>query len=150
MAELHKPPFEKINVNGRVPAIEDPNTGITLWESGAIIEYLQETYDKNNTLNYTTTPEKYLVKQWLHFQVRSFLCSLLAPEILSHDSCFINYFILIFRQITVLTRPCRCPDKDPISDKLRGLPTSTPRELQVLQTDIRIRSSACSMFWTCI
>lgn len=23
-----------------VPAIEDPNTGIVLWESGAIIEYL--------------------------------------------------------------------------------------------------------------
>ncbi|KAG0649291.1 Glutathione S-transferase [Hyphodiscus hymeniophilus] len=68
-ADLKKPPFEKVNINGRVPAIEDPNTGITLSESGAIIEYLQETYDKNNTLNYTSSPEKYLVKQWLHFQM---------------------------------------------------------------------------------
>jgi glutathione S-transferase len=83
MAELHKPPYEKINVNGRVPAIEEPNTGITLWESGAITEYLQETYDKNNTSNYTCTPEKYLVKQWLHFQISRFLYYFVA-EILSH------------------------------------------------------------------
>jgi glutathione S-transferase len=30
MGDLKKPPFEEINVNGRVPAIEDPNSGITL------------------------------------------------------------------------------------------------------------------------
>jgi len=29
---LKKPDFEKLNPNGRTPAIEDPNTGITLWE----------------------------------------------------------------------------------------------------------------------
>ncbi|RDW79627.1 hypothetical protein BP6252_04265 [Coleophoma cylindrospora] len=68
-AEIKKEPYTNINVNGRVPAIEDPNTDITLWESGAIIEYLVETYDKENTLTYTSFPEKYLVKQWLHFQV---------------------------------------------------------------------------------
>ncbi|KAL3418362.1 URE2 [Phlyctema vagabunda] len=68
-ADMKKPEYEKICINGRVPAIEDPNTGITLWESGAIIEYLVETYDTKNTLTYTTTPEKFLVKQWLHFQV---------------------------------------------------------------------------------
>ena len=69
MKDLKKPPFEKLNPNGRVPAIEDPNTGIVLAESGAIIEYLQETYDKDNTLNYTSSPEKFQVKQWLHFQM---------------------------------------------------------------------------------
>lgn len=70
MADMKKEPFEKINPNGRVPAIEDPNTGITLWESGAIIEYLIETYDKSNKLSYgDKSPEKFLTKQWLHFQV---------------------------------------------------------------------------------
>jgi len=68
MAELKKDPFEKINPNGRVPVIEDPNTGITLWESGAIIEYLEETYDKESKLTYTSSPKKYFVKQWLYFQ----------------------------------------------------------------------------------
>lgn len=38
--ELKQPEFTKINPNGRVPAIEDPNTNVTLWESAAIIEYL--------------------------------------------------------------------------------------------------------------
>ncbi|KAK7218483.1 hypothetical protein V2G26_006486 [Clonostachys chloroleuca] len=32
--------YTKINPNGRVPTIIDPNTDLTLWESGAIIEYL--------------------------------------------------------------------------------------------------------------
>jgi glutathione S-transferase len=65
MADLKKPPFEKLNPNGRVPAIEDPNTGITLWESGAIVEY----YDTKHSLTYASSPEKYFVKQWLHFQI---------------------------------------------------------------------------------
>lgn len=54
--------------DSRVPAIEDPNTKITLWESGAIIEYLIDTYDKSHELTYTTFPEKYQLKQWLYFQ----------------------------------------------------------------------------------
>ena len=31
--DLKKDPFEKINPNGRVPAIEDPNSGLNLWVS---------------------------------------------------------------------------------------------------------------------
>lgn len=69
MADLKKEPYESINPNGRVPAIEDPNTGVTIFESGAIVEYLIENYDKNNILNYTTSPEKYQLKSWLHFQM---------------------------------------------------------------------------------
>jgi glutathione S-transferase len=68
-SELKKDPFESINPNGRVPAIEDPNTGMKLWESGAIIEYLLETYDKENKLSYTKSPEKFETKCWLHFQM---------------------------------------------------------------------------------
>jgi glutathione S-transferase len=63
-ADLKKPEYEKLCVNGRTPTIEDPNTGITLWESGAIVEYLIDEYDKENKFTYTSTPEKYLLKQW--------------------------------------------------------------------------------------
>lgn len=68
--DMKKEPFESINPNGRVPAIEDPNTGITLWESGAILEYLVETYDKEHTISFDAGSKDYfLAKQWLHFQV---------------------------------------------------------------------------------
>lgn len=68
--EMKQEPFEKVNPNGRVPAIEDPNTGLNLWESGAIIEYLVETYDKQNTLSFPAgSPEYYYAKQWLHYQM---------------------------------------------------------------------------------
>ncbi|KAL1593420.1 hypothetical protein SLS59_009300 [Nothophoma quercina] len=33
--------FLKINENGRVPALEDPNTGVISWESGACMNYLR-------------------------------------------------------------------------------------------------------------
>ncbi|OJZ90335.1 hypothetical protein ASPFODRAFT_40666 [Aspergillus luchuensis CBS 106.47] len=68
--DVKKEPFTLVNPNGRVPAIEDPNTGITLWESGAIIEYLTETYDKDNKISFPAgTPEFFETKQWLHFQM---------------------------------------------------------------------------------
>ncbi|KAJ6134196.1 hypothetical protein N7523_000518 [Penicillium sp. IBT 18751x] len=69
-AELKKPAYEAINPNGRVPAIQDPNTEITLWESGAIIEYLVETYDKERIISFTPgSSDYYHAKQWLYFQV---------------------------------------------------------------------------------
>jgi glutathione S-transferase len=37
--------FLKINENGRVPALEDRNTGVVSWESGAVINYLRRQYD---------------------------------------------------------------------------------------------------------
>lgn len=68
--DMKKEPFESVNPNGRVPAIEDPNTGITLWESGAILEYLVETYDKEHTISFEAGSKDYfLAKQWLHFQM---------------------------------------------------------------------------------
>lgn len=50
-------------------AIEDPNTGVTLWESGAILQYLDEVYDKERKLNYTSLKERHQVNNWLHFQM---------------------------------------------------------------------------------
>jgi glutathione S-transferase len=61
--------FVKINPNGRVPAIIDPNTDLTLWESGAIVEYLVETYDKEGKLKGETVNDNWLIKQYLHFQM---------------------------------------------------------------------------------
>lgn len=66
-----------------MPAIEDPNNDITLWESGAIVQvrvasvsvlqgkihsqfwdqYLIETYDKEHKISYNSFPEKYLTQQ---------------------------------------------------------------------------------------
>lgn len=68
-SDLKKEPFESKNPNGRVPAIEDPNTSVTMFESGAILEYLIDTYDKEHKLSYTTSPEKWLTLSWLHFQM---------------------------------------------------------------------------------
>lgn len=65
-SEIKKPPFIDVNPNGRAPAIEDPNTGLTLWESGAIYQYLIEQYDTNKVLTYDSLKEKNLCNQWLH------------------------------------------------------------------------------------
>ncbi|KAI1179100.1 glutathione S-transferase [Nemania sp. FL0916] len=67
--DVKKEPFISVNPNGRVPAIEDPNTGLVLWESGAIIQYLIEVYDTEGRLSYNSLNEKHLCNQWLHFQV---------------------------------------------------------------------------------
>ena len=68
-AEIKKEPYVKVNPNGRVPSITDPNTDTTLWESGAIIEYLIDQYDKDDKLTISKAPEKYYIKQFLHFQM---------------------------------------------------------------------------------
>ncbi|KAK5655172.1 hypothetical protein OQA88_6071 [Cercophora sp. LCS_1] len=68
-SEVKSKPFTDVNPNGRVPAIEDPNTDITLWESGAIVTYLIEQYDTDKKLTHTTLREKHLENQWLHFQM---------------------------------------------------------------------------------
>lgn len=68
--KIKSEPFISVNPNGRLPAIEDPNTGITLWESGAIVEYLVETYDKDHKISFTAgTTDYFLAKQYLHFQM---------------------------------------------------------------------------------
>ncbi|KAI1384040.1 glutathione S-transferase [Hypoxylon trugodes] len=68
-ADIKRKPFIDINPNGRVPAIGGPNTDITLWESGAIIQYIVEQYDVNKTLTYDTLKEKHLLNQYLQFQM---------------------------------------------------------------------------------
>lgn len=70
LSDVKKPEYVAINPNGRIPAIQDPNTGITLWESGAILEYLIDHYDTEHRLSFDPkTPEAWHAKQWLFFQV---------------------------------------------------------------------------------
>lgn len=67
--DIKKPAYLAINPNGRLPSIQDPNTDITLWESGAILEYLIEKYDKEYRLSFPAgTNDAYHAKQWLFFQ----------------------------------------------------------------------------------
>ncbi|KAK3682942.1 glutathione S-transferase [Podospora appendiculata] len=68
-SEVKSPAYVAVNPNGRLPAIHDPNTNLTLWESGAIIEYLIERYDTQHTLSFAPgSNESHLAKQWLFFQ----------------------------------------------------------------------------------
>jgi glutathione S-transferase len=50
-------------------AIEDPNTELTLWESGAIIQYLIEQYDTEKKLTYESLAQRHHLNQWLMFQM---------------------------------------------------------------------------------
>lgn len=68
--QVKTPEFLAINPNGRMPALQDPNTGLTVWESGAILEYLVERYDKDNKISFPAgSDEAALARQWLFFQV---------------------------------------------------------------------------------
>ncbi|KAJ9609610.1 hypothetical protein H2200_005938 [Cladophialophora chaetospira] len=47
---IEGPAFSKLTPVGRLPVLEDPNTGVTIWESGAIISYLKRQYDPQKIL----------------------------------------------------------------------------------------------------
>lgn len=69
--DAKKEPYLSLNPNGRLPAMEDPNTGVALFESGAIINYVVDLYDKEHKLSYGADhlQEKYLAQSWLMFQM---------------------------------------------------------------------------------
>jgi glutathione S-transferase len=50
---------------GKVPAIQDE--GLTMFESGAIVQYLLETYGKGRLAPPPGTPARAAFLQWLHF-----------------------------------------------------------------------------------
>ncbi|CAC9896043.1 unnamed protein product [Aureobasidium pullulans] len=60
------PEFLAINPNDRVPALQDPNTNITSWESMACINYLLRNYDTDDKLVKNDDAYKRVVD--LHFE----------------------------------------------------------------------------------
>lgn len=64
--------FLEINPNGRIPAITDTFSDgqkIRLFESGSILQYLAEQYDKDYKISYPKgTREYYETNNWLWFQ----------------------------------------------------------------------------------
>jgi len=70
LSDVKKPEYTAINPNGRLPSIHDPNTDLTLWESGAIVEYLIDKYDTEHRFSFPAgSAESYHAKQYLFFQV---------------------------------------------------------------------------------
>ena len=64
--EQHEPDFLKVSPNGKIPAILDNETGISLMESGAILQYLAE---KVGMFGGETAEDRWKVTQWLHWQM---------------------------------------------------------------------------------
>ncbi|KAL2014293.1 hypothetical protein VTN00DRAFT_1818 [Thermoascus crustaceus] len=64
--------FLEINPNGRIPALTDTFTDgqkIRLFESGSILQYLVEQYDKDYKISYPKgTREYYEMNNWVYFQ----------------------------------------------------------------------------------
>lgn len=73
---IQKEPWflEHVNPNGRIPGIIDtteggPSKPVRVFESGSILLYLADKYDKNHKISYAHgTPEYYETLQWLFFQ----------------------------------------------------------------------------------
>lgn len=66
--EQSSPEYVAINPNSKIPAIVDQDTGITVFESGAILIYLAE---KAGKLLPTAQKERFQVLEWLMLQVGS-------------------------------------------------------------------------------
>jgi len=62
--------FLKVNPNGRIPAIVDQNNNdFPVFESGALMLYLVDKYDKDHKISYPKDSDKYWeVVAWLFFQ----------------------------------------------------------------------------------
>ncbi|KAK9323291.1 glutathione S-transferase [Lipomyces orientalis] len=70
---MKTPEFEKINPNGRIPALVDhSNNDLIIWESGAIILYLVKKYDPEHKLYPASLEEQALVDTWFFYQMTGF------------------------------------------------------------------------------
>ncbi|KAK0759527.1 hypothetical protein N5P37_007715 [Trichoderma harzianum] len=71
--EQKEPWYLEINPNGRIPAMTDEWSNgqkIRVFESGPILEYLVDRYDKDNKVSYPRDSREYWeVKSWLSWQI---------------------------------------------------------------------------------
>ncbi|KAF2763992.1 thioredoxin-like protein [Teratosphaeria nubilosa] len=77
--EHKQEPYISINPNGRIPALEDPNAGLRIWESGAIVEYLVQRYDKEGKFHVKGEDEKEEARRWEEAAWRCFQLSGQGP-----------------------------------------------------------------------
>lgn len=69
-SEQKKPSFIAINPNGRVPAIVDTHLdNLSLFESGAILVYLAEQYQRDQCFLATEPKARAITMQWLMLQM---------------------------------------------------------------------------------
>lgn len=64
--DQHEPAYRAINPNGKIPAMVDGEAGVTIFESGAVLQYLAEKYGRFLPI---TTADRLQVMSWLFFQV---------------------------------------------------------------------------------
>jgi GST-like protein len=67
--DQHAPDFQKVSPNTKIPAITDHDTGLSLFESGAIMVYLAERAERFLP---THTAPRATVMQWLMWQMGGF------------------------------------------------------------------------------
>jgi len=76
---LAPPELQKVHPLGKSPVITDD--GVTVAESGAILEYLIEKHDVGRLMPASGTPEYWRAKYWLHFAEGSAMPPLLLKLI---------------------------------------------------------------------
>lgn len=100
-----QPWFLEINPNGRIPALTDTLDGrkIRVFESGAILQYLAERYDKDHRISYPAgTPEYWEVTSWVSRRALSFFF-FFSP----HRSDFSFYFFGLGFIVVIVFYPPR-------------------------------------------
>ena len=77
--------LKKIHPLGKSPVLED--NGYVLAESGAILEYLQETWDSGGLLKPQGIDDKLQYRFWLHYAEGSLMPLLLMKLVLANPLC---------------------------------------------------------------
>lgn len=85
--DLKKERYLKVNPMGTSPAFRDAGAGITMWESGAILDYLLEKFDTHHTfhpapISDASTPEQ-IKQRTKYLQLKQYIIATVYPFIAS-------------------------------------------------------------------